>query len=156
MIFTRMISTLLFASGLFLPLTYGLECYSCSTDNSDLDCDNLATLEKVTCKPFSATNHPVQPVCGYKRLIPSSNGSPERIWRGCAVSGECALLSRQGNEAFNSVFRMSACEECEQEDCNAPKNHGTIVRHGYLTWYTVSTLVVINVVLLKMGLTLDK
>uniref|UniRef100_A0A182LWK4 Protein sleepless n=1 Tax=Anopheles culicifacies TaxID=139723 RepID=A0A182LWK4_9DIPT len=150
MISVRSLVTLLLAGTLlFIPISHGLECYSCSTDSSDLDCDNLATLEKVSCTPFSATNHPVQPVCGYKRLIPSSSDAPERIWRGCAVSGECALLSRQGNEAFNSVFRMSACEECEEQDCNGPKNHGTIVHQGRLFWYTVSLLAVVNVALLK-------
>uniref|UniRef100_A0A182WNG2 Protein sleepless n=1 Tax=Anopheles minimus TaxID=112268 RepID=A0A182WNG2_9DIPT len=152
MISVRSIAPLLVVGALiFPPIAHGLECYSCSTDSSDLDCDNLATLEKVTCTPFSATNHPVQPVCGYKRLIPSSTDAPERIWRGCAVSGECALLSRQGNEAFNSVFRMSACEECGEQDCNGPKNHGTIVQYGRFSWYTMLLIIVVNAALLKMG-----
>ncbi|XP_050071418.1 uncharacterized protein LOC126559326 [Anopheles maculipalpis] len=152
MIFVRSIIPLLLAGTLLAPLSRGLECYSCSTDNDDLDCDNVATLESVSCTPFSATNHPVQPVCGYKRLVPSSAETPERIWRGCAVSGECALLSRQGNEAFNSVFRMSACEECEEQNCNGPKNGGTIVRHDHLAWWTVSLLAVLS----KMGLLANK
>lgn len=139
---------LLLAVLLLAPFTHGLECYSCSTDNDDLDCDNLATLESVSCTPFSASNHPVQSVCGYKRLVPGSTETPERIWRGCAVSGECALLSRQGNEAFNSVYRMAACEECDEQNCNGPKNGGTFVRHGHLVWYTVSLLVALS----KLGL----
>ncbi|XP_053659297.1 uncharacterized protein LOC128708347 [Anopheles marshallii] len=155
MIIARSISILLVSVALFVPIAHGLECYSCSTDNSDLDCDNLVTLEKVSCTPFSASDHPVQSVCGYKRLIPSSNEAPERIWRGCAVSGECALLSRQGNEAFNSVFRMSACEECDEQDCNGPKNHGTIIQ-GHLAWYTTTLLVVVNAALLKMSLNFNK
>uniref|UniRef100_A0A182YKH3 Uncharacterized protein n=1 Tax=Anopheles stephensi TaxID=30069 RepID=A0A182YKH3_ANOST len=147
MILVRSILPLLFVGILAAPFSHGLECYSCSTDNNDLDCDNLATLEKVSCTPFSATNNPVRTMCGYKRLVPSSAETPEQIWRGCAISGECALLSRQGNEAFNSVYRMSACEECEEEDCNGPMNGGPIVRAGHLAWWTVSLLVAVNVAL---------
>uniref|UniRef100_A0A1I8JT14 Uncharacterized protein n=1 Tax=Anopheles arabiensis TaxID=7173 RepID=A0A1I8JT14_ANOAR len=131
---------------LCFPLAYGLECYTCSTDSSDVDCDNLAVLEKTSCQPFSATNHPVQPVCGYKRLLPTASEAPQRIWRGCAVSGECALLSRQGNEAFSSAFRMSTCEECEEDDCNGPKSGAT---RSQTAWWTVGLLTAVKLISTK-------
>ncbi|XP_053680416.1 uncharacterized protein LOC128731331 [Anopheles nili] len=137
----RSINLLLVAVTLLIPTTYGLQCYSCSTDGSDLNCDDISVLETITCQAFS-TNHPVQPVCGYKRLVESSNTSSERIWRGCAIGGECALLSRQGNEAFNSLYQMAACEECNENDCNGQRSTGLRASIDGVTWWCTVGLVV--------------
>ncbi|KFB44145.1 AGAP013137-PA-like protein [Anopheles sinensis] len=137
--FNYLASTLLVAVALIGP-SNGLQCYSCSTDSSDLDCDDLSVLPKVDCTPFSAS-HPVQPVCGYQRLAASTGEESERIWRGCAIGGQCALLSRLGDEAYNSVFSLSVCEECSTDNCNGQSSGGVIIGTGSAPWMIVMLIV---------------
>uniref|UniRef100_A0A182QP02 Protein sleepless n=1 Tax=Anopheles farauti TaxID=69004 RepID=A0A182QP02_9DIPT len=140
--FIRSLLSVLIVVVLIEPFADSLQCYSCSTDTSNLDCNNLAILEKIECSPFSVDN-PVQPACGYKRLVGTSDDVVERIWRGCAVSGECALLSRQGDEAFSSIFRMSECEECSEDACNNPRSGAAITSSGPATWLVGAFLMVL-------------
>uniref|UniRef100_A0A182J749 Uncharacterized protein n=1 Tax=Anopheles atroparvus TaxID=41427 RepID=A0A182J749_ANOAO len=144
-IFTYLAATLAVTVALIGP-AIGLQCYSCSTDSSDLDCDNLSVLPQVACTPFSA-EHPLRPVCGYQRLVASTSDKTERIWRGCAIGGQCALLSRQGDEAYNSSFSMSVCDECGTDICNGQRNAGVTTGTGKAAWVSIVLLVAIKIVL---------
>ncbi|XP_062555441.1 uncharacterized protein LOC134220396 [Armigeres subalbatus] len=90
-----------------------LECYSCDTDLTDLDCNNLTTLPKQVCQNVSDYNL-VSMSCGYKRV--QVGNQTEKIFRGCMVAGECNLLNRQSE--LTSKYRMLTCVECRSDKCN--------------------------------------
>ncbi|XP_065073323.1 uncharacterized protein LOC135697498 [Ochlerotatus camptorhynchus] len=106
-------TVLLLVSVAALSGIHSLECYSCDSDLTDLDCTDIKSLRKEVC-PVVSDAQLVSTSCGYMRVKGGNN--TERISRGCIVAGECNLLNEQSE--LTSKYRMVTCQECRTELCN--------------------------------------
>ncbi|XP_055524559.1 uncharacterized protein LOC129718142 [Wyeomyia smithii] len=106
--------TLLLVLPIAIVRVRSLECYSCDSDLTDLDCNQIDSLPKVNCTDVSGSSL-VALTCGLQHARAKST-SAERIYRGCMVVGECDLLTRQVE--LTSAYRMAKCHECSSDHCN--------------------------------------